>query len=435
MNSIKNAIVTVTLLAVSYGAYVVLSNPPAEPVASLGGMDEADVMGVSVTIPEASAGAQLSADSATQVASPQTEPSLEVERVTNDWVDPFPASTASPAATDSDPYGYSPQTDAPGTASGNLPESDVATLNPPGPGSTVPDSQVAASQLPGMQAPQQPFGADAGTSADDSYDQQPAASYPETSDPVIPPVGEASADLSGKANGFDEAWKLAQSSINTGKLEDALMTLSIWYNEPSMSTEQARRCTAALDELAGTVIYSQESFMEPAYVVQEGETLGEIAAKYQVPVDFLARINGVATPYELYPGESLKVVKGPFRAELRSEQAEITVFLGRHYAGRFAARIGAGTPIAEGDYEVASKEAGREYFDRTTGYRVSREDPSNPYGSYWIGLRGEQVTAAHNVGIHVDMGSPNAGCIAVSQSDVADLNAILSIGSRLTVRR
>ena len=292
-----------------------------------------------------------------------------------------------------------------------------------------------------MQPPQQQFGTDApplaaaGNSTDGHYDQQPVTTYPATSDPVIPPASAQLAETSVSDNGFEEAWKLAQSSINSGKLEDALMTLSIWYREPSMSTEQAKRCTAALDELAGTVIYSQESFMEPAYVVQEGETLEQVAAKYQVPVDFLARINGIEAPFELYPGESLKVVKGPFRAELRSDQAELTVFLGRHYAGRFAARIGADLPIAEGNYEVASKEAGREYFDRTTGYRVGREDPSNPYGSYWIGLRGEQVTAAHNVGIHVDMGSPDAGCIAVSQSDASDLNSILSIGSRLTVRR
>ena len=66
---------------------------------------------------------------------------------------------------------------------------------------------------------------------------------------------------------------------------------------------------------------------------------------------------------------------------------------------------------------------------------MSRDDPSNPYGHRWIGLRGDQITAAHDVGIHVDTGTPEAGCIAVSPVDADDLTAILSVGSRVTIRQ
>lgn len=395
MNSIKNAIVTVTLLAVSYGAYVVLSNPPAEQVADFGIVTEPETVDVDVMIPETSIDSidpQLPDFPSEDTAAPALHAAAGATNPTNDWSDPFPPVDANVMAADA-----------------HMPEQHV------------PDDTVPL--------------ADSGTSAGGYYDQAPASDYPQTSEPAIPSSSGEVASAAAVDNGFEEAWKLAQSSINSGKLDDALMTLSIWHNEPSMSPEQSQRCTQALDELAGTVVYSQESFMEPAYVVQEGETLDQIALKYKVPVDFLARINGVEAPYELYPGETLKVIKGPFRAELNSDKAEITVFLGRNYAGRFPARIGADLPATAGEYEVVAKEPGREYFDRRTGMRVYRDDPSNPYGDYWIGLRGEQVTAAHNVGIHVDTGSPDSGCIAVSQPDAADLNAILSIGSRITVRR
>ena len=109
-------------------------------------------------------------------------------------------------------------------------------------------------------------------------------------------------------------------------MDDALFALTVWYGEPSLNAEQNQRCVNLLDQLAGSVIYSQDSFMEPAYVVQEGETIEDIAAKYSVPLEFLARINGVEPPYQLYPGETLKVVRGPFRAEVNGQKTGAMVF-------------------------------------------------------------------------------------------------------------
>ncbi len=128
------------------------------------------------------------------------------------------------------------------------------------------------------------------------------------------------------------------------------------------------------------------------------------------------------------------MLRGPFRAEISRARNEITVFLGRYYAGRFPARLGSELPEGDNVYEVVAKEDGREFFDRRTGERITRDDPRNPYGDRWIGLRGEQITAAHNVGIHVDVGSPDLCCIAVNHVDADDLRAILSIGSRIIVK-
>lgn len=404
MNSIKNTIVTVTLLAVSYGAYVVLSNPPAEQPELGMTSSEPETFDVDVTIPDDnvdSVDSQFPAFPEEQDVPQPIDPPPATATASADWSDPFPP------------------------ASGDMAANELPQGEP-----NANDYAAVDSQLPADNA-----------SAEAGYYSADVADYPNTEMPDIPASTDNAVDDSSvysaaaSNNGFEEAWKLAQSSINHGKLDDALKTLSIWYNEPSLSTEQAQRCVQALDELAGSVIYSQESFMEPAYVVQEGETLDIVAQKYSVPPEFLARINGVEAPYELYPGESLKVVKGPFRAEVSPDQSEITIFLGRSYAGRFPARMGTDLPEADGEFEVVAKEPGREYFDRRTGYRVNRDDPSNPYGNRWIGLRGEQVTAAHNVGIHVDTGSPESGCIAVSSVDADDITAILSIGSRVTIRR
>jgi lipoprotein-anchoring transpeptidase ErfK/SrfK len=115
---------------------------------------------------------------------------------------------------------------------------------------------------------------------------------------------------------------------------------------------------------------------------------------------------------------------------------ELIVYLGDYYAGRFAVQLGSDAPRDGGTFEVIEITAGREYFDRRSGYRIAKEDPANPYGSHWIGLRGEQVTAGHNVGIHVANDTdPGAGCFRVNRVDAEDLSAILSAGSRVTFVR
>ena len=401
MNSIKNTIVTVTLLAVSYGAYVVLSEPPNDGQLTgdnwnqsvPGGDDSAPV----VQLPDPMAGQDPSL-----VQMPQQGP----DQIGHAPADPNTMQAQYPS----------------GTADPTLPPVDttaaVDASNSPAHYQQPPPQQYDTTSLPALPETHQ------------EASHAPAQAYPPTADPSYPPATSQQG-----TDAFEEAWKSIQSSIAAGQMDDALFALTVWYGEPTLSAEQNQRCINLLDQLAGSVIYSQDSFMEPAYVVQEGETIEEVAAKYSVPKEFLARINGVEPPYQLYPGETLKVVRGPFRAEINSQNGEITVFLGRYYAGRFDARIGDDLPAEVSDFEVAVKEPGREYFDRRTGFRIGREDPNNPYGNRWIGLRGQQITAAHNVGIHVDNGHPEGGCIAVSPRDADDLTAILSIGSRVVVRR
>ncbi len=397
MNSIKNTIVTVTLLAVSYGAYVVLSEPPND--GQLAGVDNWNQGAAGVDN-----GAPVVELPETQVATTPDDPSLV--QMPQHGAGQIGHAPADPNAM---PAQYPNGAEGP-----TLPPIDntaaVDTSQPPHYQSAPPE------QYPPTSSPAYP-------------DAQQQVNPPAVQTNTSPAAGPQSVDA------FDEAWKSIQSSIAAGQMDDALFALTVWYGEPTLNPEQNQQCVNLLDQLAGSVIYSQDSFMEPAYVVQEGETIEEIAAKYSVPMEFLARINGVEPPYQLYPGETLKVVRGPFRAEVNTKTGEITVFLGRYYAGRFASRLGDDLPDKVNDYEVAAKETGREYFDRRTGFRIDREDPNNPYGNRWIGLRGQQITAAHNVGIHVDNGHPEGGCIAVSQRDADDLAAILSIGSRIVVRR
>ena len=238
---------------------------------------------------------------------------------------------------------------------------------------------------------------------------------------------------------FKSMWQSAQEKINAGLPADALFTLSLWYSNPELSIEQRDSLIPMLDELAGKVVYSQENHFGPPHTVQTGETLAQIAARYAITPEYIARVNGIESTTRLTPGQQLKVVTGPFRAELSRTNREITIFVGSYYAGRFSAGVGRDLPLGEMALEVAEKSGARPYHDRDSSHQTVAGDPSNPYGNYWIGLRVPGAAVNPRVGLHSTgdrvEASDTRGCISLSERDADDLQAILSIGSRFTIRR
>ncbi len=238
---------------------------------------------------------------------------------------------------------------------------------------------------------------------------------------------------------FANMWKSAMDKQANGMPVDALFTLSLWYANPDLSSVQRDSLIPTLDELAGQVIFSREHLFGPPHTVQSGETLAQIAAQYAITPEFIARVNGLDNPAVLTPGQQLKVVTGPFRAELSRSRREITLFVGSYYAGRFSAGVGRDLPLGDMALEVAEKSGARPYIDRDGNRQTVAGDPSNPYGSYWIGLRIPGTAVNPRIGLHstgrrVDA-SDTRGCVSLSDRDADDLQAILSIGSRFTIHR
>lgn len=250
----------------------------------------------------------------------------------------------------------------------------------------------------------------------------------------IPPENEDQGSLA-----FERVWNEVQTQLASHQLVEALKSLSPWAIDTNLNPEQSQRCLQLLDQLAGTVLYSRESFLEPPYVVQAGETLDEIAQRYAVPEDLLAKINGIAPPFALSTGEKMKVVRGPFRAVVSLKNQEMTLYAGNDYAGRFALKIGRDLPPEHAFYEIAEKSNGRSYFDRRLGREVLKGDPENRYGHRWLGLRGEHITTGHSVGIHgrptesIESAS-SEGSISLDARDIEDIFSILGVGSRVEVR-
>jgi lipoprotein-anchoring transpeptidase ErfK/SrfK len=240
--------------------------------------------------------------------------------------------------------------------------------------------------------------------------------------------GATESGAGGPNRGLANAIATADEQYHAGKKKEALATLSLFYDTPKLTSEQRAELVSRLDPLAREVIYSQSHLLEQPRRVRHKETLSDIAEEYEVPSQLLANINGIDDP--LLPGTDLKVVRGPFRADVSLGQQELTLFVGDYYAGRFPVAVGSDPVPEPGSYTIQEKQTAKTFYD-TSGNAVPPDSPNNPFGSMWLDLGGRLC-------IH---GSPSSaeptkqGCISLSGDHASDLYGILSQGSAVVIRR
>ncbi len=202
--------------------------------------------------------------------------------------------------------------------------------------------------------------------------------------------------------------------LANGRLTAALEKLSRRYDDPTLSPAEYAQLLDLLDQIAYAVIYSPESLLDPPYVVQPGDTLPRIAQSYGVPWQLLARINGITDPNSLVPGQRLKVLRGPFDAEVDLNRRELTLKLHGLYAGRFAIPYVAAPNRLESTYFV--------------------EDKSALPGDWWIRLSGGvEIRGEHS--LQQKEGATSVPVLAVESDQIENLHTILSVGSRIRIVR
>ncbi len=204
--------------------------------------------------------------------------------------------------------------------------------------------------------------------------------------------------------------------------------LSSRYRDPMFTPAEKGRIERLLDQLTGTIVYSTQHFIERPHLVGPDETLEQIARRYQVPPQLLAKINGLVPSKPLKPGSWIKVVRGPFSAEINLAKHELTLKLpDGGYAGRFAIGVGRDVPQIEKSYRVYDKIETPPDAAAYLGAAPSAKQK-------WIGLEGR--LGIHAAANPADVGrSGVAGGITLRARDVDDLYDILSVGSQVVIRR
>lgn len=453
MNSLKNLMILGVLAAAGYGIYVSLTRNNVDSGQPFG----APKIELSTGKPSTSHSLPLS-------GSP-VPPAAAISLGTGTSTPPTAPQLAPPplaaAPTDNSLGVANPATGMPypsantATSSSSLPA--IPPLNPPSGVASNPDATLGAPVSPdaapllGMPSV---AATTSGTTALPSENVTPSGVVrnippPPNTMPNEPMIGSPAPAAEKPTDGslqrtFDAFMEAVRKKLAEDKLAEAQLALSEMYTSPNLPADQAKQITDLLDQLAGTVIYSRQHYLAPPYKTQPGDTIESVAKKYNVPWQLLAKINGLMPPsasiadaatkdQPLPQGKELKVLQGPFDAIVQLDKRELTLMVKNRYAGRFPIGVGRDLPSLDGQYTVGNKTLNPTYYG-PDGITIGPSDPKNPLGGAWIGL-------SDRIGIHgaadpQNIGrDSNRGTICVGDRDLQDLYGILSVGSRVTIRR
>ena len=217
--------------------------------------------------------------------------------------------------------------------------------------------------------------------------------------------------------------------IQSGDVVAAHKALSwIYFQQPGQRAQISKRITRT----AGSVFFSPRPHILPAHTIQPGDSLAEIAPRYRVGWQYLARLNGV-NPNKIRAGQSLKVIRGPFRVIVDLSEFSLLVRTKTDFVCRFPIGIGRDHSTPLGIFRVLRKVPDPQYTD-PDGRVIPSAVPENPLGRFWIDL-------GESYGIH-GTNRPNSigraesrGCLRLHNADIVRLYGMLVTGCEVVIHR
>lgn len=330
---------------------------------------------------------------------------------------------------------------APETAAGTV----VDPLAPPATATITPTSPLGAS----VTAPQIAGGTpNAGT-----------ATAPTTATPAGAGIAApgAHANLAGPAAApAVPAGQLVQQSIAMIATDPVRARTELTRLLDSNTLSAAERAAAyqGINTLAEQLLFSPRivpgDTVSQSYVVKKGDSLARIAKRENLNVDwrFVQRINAMSSERALRPDMRLKLVYGPFHAEVVKADFRFNIYSGQGADRVMVASLPCGlgeydgTPVGTFKVRAGSKNINPEWRNPRTGEYFGADDPKNPIGERWIGIMGATPETARftGFGIHgtVDPTSigrnASMGCVRLGDAEVQVAYELIGDDSTVVIR-
>jgi lipoprotein-anchoring transpeptidase ErfK/SrfK len=252
----------------------------------------------------------------------------------------------------------------------------------------------------------------------------------------------------------------AEAKSETGDLAGARAVL----NEPLVSGRlaepDAQAVRHALMEINAKLVLSAKPYpsdpFEAPVMVESGMRLQKLANQYDITWPLICRVNGYeptdAGARRIRAGHTIKLIKGPFCAVVNKGAFRMDLYLGglpgeagSTYVTSFPVGLGKddSTPTGLWTVELHNKVRNPVYYSPRGEGVFKSEDPKNPLGGYWIGLKGEDGNAVgkNSYGIHgtiepESIGRQSSmGCIRLGHDDIAlAFDMLVEIKSRVLVQ-
>ena len=266
---------------------------------------------------------------------------------------------------------------------------------------------------------------------------QPAAAFdfppPEATSNVVPPAKTTEIPPPAETPAIDPELARRLKTID-GYLEadDVLRAhrdlSTIYWSKPGWRSAILQR----IEKTANLIYFDPRlHFVEP-YIVNPNDQFAQVAKRYNVPWQYLAKLNGVSDPRTLRPGKKLKVIQGPFSAIVEASSFLLTVHAYGYFVRAYPIGIGKDSATPLGKFVVLNRVVKPQYTD-PQGRVIDGDDPQNPLGPRWLDL-------GNSYGIHgtIDPSSigkaESRGCIRMRNEDVKEVFDMLGVGSEVTIR-
>lgn len=234
-----------------------------------------------------------------------------------------------------------------------------------------------------------------------------------------------------------------RSLINAGKqalARNELVSARAHFSEGmglGASGQDAAFLQAELTRIGNETVFSQRLFendpLVDRYIIQPGDSLAKIGSKNKVSADLLANINNIRNKHLIRAGQTIKLIKGPFRAVVDTSTFSLDVYLGNTFVRHFRVGLGADGSTPAGEWRVGTKLMNPTYYPPRGGKIIAADDPQNPLGERWIGLVGVggEALGQERYGIHGTIEpqsigrEESLGCIRMYNEDVEELYTYL----------
>ena len=158
------------------------------------------------------------------------------------------------------------------------------------------------------------------------------------------------------------------------------------------------------------------------------------------------RLNNIKDPRSLQAGKNLKVVDGPFRAEVSRSNFTLDIYLGDMFVKTYKVGLGKAqneTPTGLWMVKRGGKLIKPTWTDPDTGKVYVADSPDYPLGSRWIALYGLEGDAKDRTGFAIHgtkepetIGTRSSrGCIRLHNGEVVEVfNMLVEVDSTVLVK-
>lgn len=210
--------------------------------------------------------------------------------------------------------------------------------------------------------------------------------------------------------------------------------------DPAEQAELRRQLADIADE---TIFSARRATNDPLieqYTIKPGDRLTQIAPRYDVPYDILLAINHIPDASKIRAGQQIVIPRGPFHARIYKSAFRMDIYLQDLYVKSLPVGLGADPGTPTGVWKVENRLPNPTYHPPASARDkriIHANDPSNPLGEHWIGLKGIEGEAVgrDGYGIHgtIEPGSigkaVSMGCVRMLNEDVAFVYRLLQPGS------